>query len=327
MPETLVWKDPLEKEMATHSSILAWESPWTEEPGGLRPTGLQRDGHDWAKAPKNSRTWWNKPDRDPAPTWPQSFRGAMWVLPTCVWTHAPTSPLPRECAYAQRCPAAGVEATGRVLASADRTSGNWVSTSLDGGVWSCVHNTRLCTCVLTRVQLFCNPGECSPPGSSVPGISQARVLEWVAISSSKRVCVFIPKPRHELGRSEVTVAQSCLTLCNPMDYTVHENSPGQNTGVGSLSLLQEIFPTQGLNPGLPPCRKIIYQLSPQGSPWIQEWVAYPFSRGSSQPGNQTMVSCIAGRFFTNWAIREAELGYHIHNQGGRPQNPTSEPGA
>ena len=36
---------PLEKEMATHSSILAWRIPWTEEPGGLRSTGLQRVGH------------------------------------------------------------------------------------------------------------------------------------------------------------------------------------------------------------------------------------------------------------------------------------------
>ena len=43
------------------------------------------------------------------------------------------------------------------------------------------------------------------------------------------------------------------------------NSPGQNTGVGSLSLLQGIFPTQGLNPGLPHCRKILYQLSDKGS--------------------------------------------------------------
>ena len=43
-------------------------------------------------------------------------------------------------------------------------------------------------------------------------------------------------------------------------------SPGQNTGVGSLSLLQGIFPTQGLNPGLPHCRQILYQLSYQGSP-------------------------------------------------------------
>ena len=44
------------------------------------------------------------------------------------------------------------------------------------------------------------------------------------------------------------------------------NSPGQNTGVASLSLLQRVFPTQGWNPGLPHCRQILYQLSPQGSP-------------------------------------------------------------
>ena len=47
------------------------------------------------------------------------------------------------------------------------------------------------------------------------------------------------------------------------------NSPGQNTGVGSWSLLQGIFPTQGLNPGLPHCRwRILYQLSHQGSPVV-----------------------------------------------------------
>ena len=83
----------------------------------------------------------------------------------------------------------------------------------------------------------------------------------------------------------------------------------QNTGVGSPSLLQGIFPTQGLNPGLPHCRQILYQLSHQGSPRILEWVAHPFSSGSSQPRNQTGVSCIAGRFFTNWAIREALMKY------------------
>ena len=43
------------------------------------------------------------------------------------------------------------------------------------------------------------------------------------------------------------------------------NSPGQNTGVGSLSILQGIFPTQELNPGLPHCRQILYQLSHKGS--------------------------------------------------------------
>ena len=41
-------EDPLEKEMATHSSILAWRIPWTEEPGGLQSMGSQRVGHDWA---------------------------------------------------------------------------------------------------------------------------------------------------------------------------------------------------------------------------------------------------------------------------------------
>ena len=41
---SLSWEDPLEKEMATYSSSLAWKSPWTEEPGGLKSTGLQRIG-------------------------------------------------------------------------------------------------------------------------------------------------------------------------------------------------------------------------------------------------------------------------------------------
>ena len=44
--QSLGWEDPLEKEMATHSSILTWESPWTEEPAGLPSMGLQRVGHD-----------------------------------------------------------------------------------------------------------------------------------------------------------------------------------------------------------------------------------------------------------------------------------------
>ena len=84
------------------------------------------------------------------------------------------------------------------------------------------------------------------------------------------------------------------------------NSPGHNTGVGSSSLRQGIFPTQGLNPGLPHCRRILYQLSHKGSPRILELVAISFSRGSSWPRNKTGVSWIAGRLLTNWAIREAQ---------------------
>ena len=63
------------------------------------------------------------------------------------------------------------------------------------------------------------------------------------------------------------VAQLCQTLWNPMDYTV---------------LVHGILQAR-----------------------ILVWVAFPFSRGSSQPRNQTGVSCTAGRFFTNWAMREA----------------------
>jgi len=54
------------------------------------------------------------------------------------------------------------------------------------------------------------------------------------------------------------------------------NPSGQNAGVGSLSLLQGIFPIQGSTPGLLHCRWILYQLSHKGSLRILEWVAYPF---------------------------------------------------
>ena len=72
------------------------------------------------------------------------------------------------------------------------------------------------------------------------------------------------RPRGILYFGEVKVSQSCPTLCNPMDYTVHE-------------ILQAR---------------------------VVEWVAFPFSRGSSQPRDWTQVSHTAGRFFTSWATRE-----------------------
>ena len=57
-----------------------------------------------------------------------------------------------------------------------------------------------------------------------------------------------------------SIISNTLQSCGPW------NSPGQNTGMGCLSLLQGIFPTQGSNPGLLHCRQILYQLSHQGSP-------------------------------------------------------------
>ena len=67
-----------------------------------------------------------------------------------------------------------------------------------------------------------------------------------------------------------SVTQSCPVLCNsvdcsPLGFSVHGDSPGKNTGVGSYALLQGILPTQGSNPGLLNCRQILYHLSHQGS--------------------------------------------------------------
>ena len=103
----------------------------------------------------------------------------------------------------------------------------------------------------------------------------------------------------------ITKYVSECMLLSPVWLFATLYSLGQNTGVGNLSLLQGIFPTQGSNPGLLHCRWILYQLSHKGSPRKLEWVAYPFCSRSSWPRNQNRVSCIAGGFFTNWAIREA----------------------
>ena len=67
------------------------------------------------------------------------------------------------------------------------------------------------------------------------------------------------------------VPRSCPTLCDHMDSSpwassVHADSPGKNTWVGCHALLQRIFPTQGLNPGLPNCKQILHHLGHQGSP-------------------------------------------------------------
>ena len=89
--------------------------------------------------------------------------------------------------------------------------------------------------------------------------------------------------------SEVKVTQSCPTLWDPMDYTVR---------------------------GILQAR-------------IREWVAFPFSRGSSQPKDRTQVSCIASRFFTSWATREAQeywSGQPISSPGDHP-NPGIKPGS
>ena len=73
------------------------------------------------------------------------------------------------------------------------------------------------------------------------------------------------KLQSEGSEVKVQAAQSCRTL-QPHGLYNPWNSPGQNTGVGSLALLQGLFPTQGSNPGLPHCRRIFLPAEPQGKP-------------------------------------------------------------
>ena len=98
-------------------------------------------------------------------------------------------------------------------------------------------------------------------------------LRMLQTSWRRMVWIYFILPVRRTSRSSLLwlVTQSCLTLCDPMDYSlsgssVHGDSPGKNTGVGCHALLQGIFPTHGLNPGLPYCRQILYLLSHQGSP-------------------------------------------------------------
>ena len=101
---------------------------------------------------------------------------------------------------------------------------------------------------------------------------------------------------------KVKVAQSCLTLCDPMDCfkilqaKILERVP--------ISFSRESSQPRDQSQVYPYCRRILYQLSHKGSPRILEWEAYPFSSGSSQLRSQTRVSCVAGRFFTKWATRK-----------------------
>ena len=103
------------------------------------------------------------------------------------------------------------------------------------------------------------------------------------------------------------------------------NSPGQNTGVWTAFPLcrgssqprdwTQVFTSWFIREAQEYCRawfftrKILYQLSHKGSPRILEWVAYPFSSGSSWIRNRTRVSCIASGFFTNWTMMETVKAY------------------
>ena len=112
--------------MVTHSSILAWEISWTEEPGRLQSIGLHRVGHDWSDLAQHKDS----------------------SIPSNRSTHI-----------------------------ANHSTVKYTSLQLYVCASAAVKSLQLC---LT----LCNPIDGSPPGSAVPGILQARILGWVAISFS-----------------------------------------------------------------------------------------------------------------------------------------------
>ena len=103
-------------------------------------------------------------------------------------------------------------------------------------------------CVKVKVTQSC-PTLCEPMDSTVHGILQARILEWVAFPFSRGI--FPTQVSHTVGR-----------------LFTEPQGKSKSTGVGSLSLLQWIFLTQESNWGVLHCRRILYQLSYQGSPRI-----------------------------------------------------------
>ena len=148
---------------------------------------------------------------------------------------------------------------------------------------------------------LCDPLNYTIPGSFVHGILQARILEWIAVpffrefsqprdqtqvsliaggffiiwatSEALYMCVYVCVcvcVCVTWKKVKLLLAQSCLTLWDPMNCS----SPGSSVhGISQARIL--------------------------------EWIAIPFSRRSYQPRDQSWVSCIAGRFFTIWATREA----------------------
>ena len=143
--------------------------------------------------------------------------------------------------------------------------------------WSRAVCVCMCVCARAVSSDSLQPSGHSPPGFSDHGIFQAGILEWVAISSFrgssnpgiKPASLVTPvlagmlftslPPGKSVVQVKVSVTQLCPSLCDPMDYTGHR-------------ILQA---------------KIL------------EWLSVPFSRGSSQPRDQTQVSHIAGGFFTS----------------------------
>ena len=296
--------------MATHSSILAWRTPWTEEPGGLPSIGSHRVGHDWSDVARTHacEIMWiflHVGDRGTLPVTPLANQphpreeASPMLVKTSVRSDRKLSP--RAACYLLQPdllrledvqhPAAlnlreilpEVESRVGVAKQADLGQGlplGWACWlllllpfiflwSLLAG-WAPV-STALYFCILLPPGLnlleswFISVFLIQEPWNQIkPFWRHDRDFRYGAFRIAKSQLL---TPESE--KVKVSVAQSCPTLCDPMDC-----SPPGSSVHGILQAR------------------------------ILEWVASPFSRGSSWPKDRTQVSCMAGRYFTIWATRD-----------------------
>ena len=137
------------------------------------------------------------------------------------------------------------------------------------------------------------------------GTLQARILEWVAFPFSRRSS----QPR---DRTRV----SCIAGRFFFIWATRENQETYNIYQLNLFTLcgHSLWSPQTITVKVKVSQSCLTFCNPMDCPWnstarIVEWVAFPFSRRSSQPRDKTQVSCFAGRFFTNWAIRKVLNNY------------------
>ena len=182
--------DPLEKAMATHSSILACRIPWAEEPGGLQLMRLQRVRRDWATntftlslallpalfPPPNSQA---PTQLRPQLVFPARITPRLPALPSLTLKprHTYHNPLVLGCGR----PSRALLVTHYLLWKINYCRSTDAHGQSQWALWSSTRPFLACFLIIKSCLTLCDPMECSPPGSSVHGILQARILEEVAM--------------------------------------------------------------------------------------------------------------------------------------------------